>query len=44
MIKLAKNKMLAAYIHNGFWYAMDTERDQKYLSNLLTKNPIWLKK
>ncbi len=44
MIKLTKNKMLAAYTHNGFWYPMDTERDQKYLTHLYAKNPIWLKK
>ncbi len=44
MIKLTRNKQLAAYIHKGFWHPMDTERDQKYLNMLLKKNPLWLKK
>ena len=43
MIKLTKDKQLAAYIHRGFWHPMDTERDQKYLNILLKKNPLWLK-
>ena len=34
MINLTKKKQLAAYIHKGFWYAMDTERDQKYLNDI----------
>ena len=37
MIKLTKKKQLAAYIHNGFWYPMDTERDQKYLNDICKK-------
>jgi len=44
MIKLTRDKQLAAYIHKGFWHPMDTERDQKYLNVLLKKNPLWLKK
>ena len=44
MIKLAKKNQLAAYIHKGFWYAMDTERDQKYLNKLFKTSPYWLKK
>lgn len=44
MIKLTRDKQLAAYIHKGFWHPMDTERDQKYLNMLLKKNPLWLKK
>jgi len=44
MIKLTKKKQLAAYIHKGFWYPMDTERDQNYLNELLKKNAPWLKK
>ncbi len=34
LINLTKKKQLAAYIHKGFWYAMDTERDQKYLNDI----------
>ena len=31
---LAKEKKLAAFKHNGFWYPMDTLRERKYLENL----------
>ena len=37
MIKLTKKKQLAAYIHKGFWYSMDTARDQKYLKDIHQK-------
>jgi glucose-1-phosphate cytidylyltransferase len=30
---LAKKSQLNAYIHDGFWYAMDTLRDKKYLED-----------
>ena len=32
--QLVKNKELAAFKHTGFWHAMDTIRDKKYLENL----------
>ena len=32
--KLAKDKKLAAFRHRGFWYAMDTIREKKYLDDL----------
>jgi glucose-1-phosphate cytidylyltransferase len=32
--KLAKEGQLAAYLHRGFWHAMDTLRDKNYLENL----------
>ena len=35
---LAKEKKLAAFKHNGFWYPMDTQRDKKHLENLWTSN------
>jgi glucose-1-phosphate cytidylyltransferase len=39
---LAKQKLLAAYKHNGFWYCMDTLRDKRYLNNLwLSKKAPW---
>ena len=44
MFKLKKKNKLAAYIHKGFWYPMDTERDQKYLRVLLKQKAPWLKK
>ncbi len=36
--KLAKHNQLMAYLHNGFWYCMDTPRDKDNL------NSIWRKK
>ena len=39
---LAKQKLLAAYKHNDFWYCMDTLRDKRYLNNLwLSKKAPW---
>ena len=35
---LSKDKKLAGYFHKGFWYAMDTLRDQIYLDNLWNKS------
>ena len=35
---LAKEKKLAAFKHDGFWYPMDTLRDKKHLENLWTSN------
>jgi len=35
---LAKEKKLAAFKHDGFWYPMDTLRDKKYLENLWSSN------
>jgi glucose-1-phosphate cytidylyltransferase len=39
---LAKQKLVAAYKHNDFWYCMDTLRDKRYLNNLwLSKKAPW---
>ena len=35
---LSKDKQLAGYFHKGFWYAMDTLRDQIYLDSLWNKS------
>ena len=35
---LAKEKKLAAFKHDGFWYPMDTQRDKKHLENLWSSN------
>ena len=35
---LAKEKKLAEFKHNGFWYPMDTQRDKKHLENLWSSN------
>ena len=42
--QLTKNKMLNAYKHKGFWQCMDTQREKRFLSELLKKNlnPPWL--
>lgn len=46
LIGLAKDKKLAVLKHNGFWAAMDTLRDKKYLDDLWERNAapwkIWL--
>jgi glucose-1-phosphate cytidylyltransferase len=34
LISLAEEKKLAVLKHNGFWAAMDTLRDKKYLDDL----------
>ena len=41
LIKLAKDKQLAAYKHFGFWQAMDTLRDKVYLEELWCKHAPW---
>ena len=35
---LAKENKLTAFKHNGFWYAMDTLREKKYLEKLWENN------
>ena len=37
---LAKENKLTAYKHNGFWYAMDTLREKKYLEKLYESGNI----
>ena len=37
MIKLVESEMMNAYLHEDFWYPMDTLRDKKYLENLWHK-------
>ena len=36
--KLVKKDEINAFVHNGFWYAMDTARDNIYLNSLWEKN------
>jgi glucose-1-phosphate cytidylyltransferase len=41
---LASKGELQAYVHRGFWQAMDTLRDKSYLEDLWAKgNPPWKK-
>ena len=35
--KLASQRQLAAFTHEGFWHPMDTLRDKKYLNDLWSK-------
>ena len=37
---LAKNAQLSAFKHDGFWYAMDTLREKKYLEKLYESGNI----
>jgi glucose-1-phosphate cytidylyltransferase len=39
--KLAQEKQLSIYKHDGFWQPMDTLRDKNYLEESWKKNPIW---
>lgn len=42
MGKLARDGMLSAYKHHGFWQPMDTLRDKMYLEELwASNNPPW---
>jgi glucose-1-phosphate cytidylyltransferase len=36
---IANDGELKAYLHNGFWQCMDTQRDKKQLEELWAKNP-----
>tara|TARA_B100000035_G_C20885768_1_gene502635 strand:+ start:69 stop:767 length:699 start_codon:yes stop_codon:yes gene_type:complete len=43
--KLVKNKQLAVFQHEGFWFCMDTLRDKRVLDNLYkTRRAPWIKK
>lgn len=42
MERLAREEQLSAYLHRGFWHAMDTLRDKNHLEGLWSKgNPPW---
>ena len=38
LVKLAQQKKLKAFTHNGFWHPMDTLRDKNYLNTLWNEN------
>ena len=45
LTNLSKEGKLSAWIHNGFWQAMDTLRDKNYLEKLFAEQKTyWLKK
>ncbi|MDA9657911.1 sugar phosphate nucleotidyltransferase, partial [bacterium] len=41
---LAKENDLNAFIHKGFWHAMDTLRDKKLLNDLIADGAPWIKR
>ena len=42
LVKLAKNRELAAYRHNGFWQPMDTLKEKNLLENMWnSKKALW---
>ena len=41
---LAKDNELSAYVHDGFWYPMDTLRDKLYLEECWSKDRAFWKK
>lgn len=43
MKKIVKNKELAAYKHEGFWYCVDTKRDLDNLQSLWENGAPWIK-
>lgn len=40
---LAKKKQLSAYIHDGFWQCMDTQREKMILEKMWKTKPLWKK-
>ena len=38
---LAKNGQLAAYLHDGYWSAMDTYQDVEEMNKQWKKDPAW---
>lgn len=39
--RMAKDRELAVYIHEGFWSAMDTYQDMEELNKQWKKDPLW---
>ena len=37
----AKTEQMMAYLHEGFWYCMDTLRDQEHLESLWATDAPW---
>lgn len=44
MNKLAQERQIAAYIHDGFWQCMDTKREMDYLEKLIAESKApWIR-
>jgi glucose-1-phosphate cytidylyltransferase len=41
LMRLVKKKQLSIYIHDRFWYCMDTYNDVDDLNKFWRKNPKW---
>ena len=41
LVKLAKEKQLSLYNHDGFWMSVDTYKELEDLNNLWNKNKPW---
>ena len=39
--KLTKDKQIAAYVFDGFWYAMDNQKHVDELNRMWNTNPLW---
>ena len=39
--KITRLKQLACYKHNGFWQAMDTLREKKFLEKIFKEKAPW---
>jgi len=39
--KLAADRQLMVYHHDGFWHCMDTYRDYLFLNQMWQENPLW---
>ena len=42
--RMAKKGKLGQYRHEGFWHAMNTAKDVKYLNDLWEKGKPWVQK
>ena len=40
---LAKKKQMSAFIHDGFWQCMDTQREKIILEKMWKSKPLWKK-
>jgi len=39
--RIAKDKQVGVYLHEGSWYYMDTQRDFEELNKIWETNPVW---
>jgi len=39
MARIQQNNLMSAYVHDGFWHAMDSQRDYENLNKIYKENP-----